>query len=122
MFALFHPRTPRRKNSRRSAMSLILNLEVLEDRTVPATITYTEDAIIGGQSYQQVGTTLWQNNPSLNDGEADLIRVGRARHAPEGQPGFNGSLRGALGFPLAGIPTGARIVSASLTMTVQSYE
>ena len=98
-----------------------LFMEELEKRDVPATITYSEGAIIGGQSYQHLGLGLRQFDPNLNDGATDLIRVGSGRHGPEGQQATNASLRGALGFTLADIPIGARIVSASLTMTIESY-
>ena len=104
-----------------------LRLEELEQRDVPATITYTEGAVIGGQPYQHDGTGVWQNDPNRNDSQfsggnlTEYYRVGRARHSPVGQPGLNGSLRSVVGFPLIDIPAGARIVSVSLRLNVESY-
>jgi hypothetical protein len=105
-----------------------LFVEELEPRRLLATITYAEGTIIGGQPYEHNGTSLWQNDPHRNDSQyvatdlTGLLRMGRGRHSPPGQAGFNGSLRTLMSFPLDGLPAGARILNVALTMHVFNYD
>jgi len=80
------------------------------------TTTALADSI---QLIPYLATNIHEKNPNNNDGSGIWVRVGRARHEPQGEEGIYGTIRGVLAFDLAGlVPVGSFITSASLELTV----